>query len=338
MELALESMIPQLDWLGSPRPRKARAASEMMAALATRTNWADASGVSRVRMWRPTTPGARGAHGPGRLHVLVLAHLEHLGPQDPRRAGPADTAAMTSAVVTRPRPKKAASTSTSGQEGEGQGHVGEAHEHGLDPPPPPAGDDGDQQADGQGQDGGAQADGQGDAGAVDELAEDVDAEVVGAEGVAEARAGSSGRPLGRLGEWRATSGAKTAASAGTASSTSPGPARASSPGLFFMSPPSRAADPRVEERVDELGHQVGGDHAGGDEQEGALQHGVVPAEHALVDEPAETGVGEHRLDGGGAAEQGAHVQHGHRPHRDEGVATGVAAHAGRRPGPWPRPW
>jgi hypothetical protein len=115
-ELALDSMIPQLAWLGSPRPRKARAASEMMAALATRTNWADVTGVSRVRMWRttqrvPVAPMARAACTWGYSRSFsTCAHST--------RAGRAHvTAPITTAVTISPRPKNAASTSTRGRKG-----------------------------------------------------------------------------------------------------------------------------------------------------------------------------------------------------------------------------
>ena len=124
----------------------------------------------------------------GRQHEVAGGVGERRGPHDPvdeRRAEDADDE--------RDLPEAVAPERDDGDDGhdgrEGQHHVGGGVEHRVDPSPPVGRDHGRDAADDQTEQRAAEADDERDPGPVDQAAEDVAVEIVGAEQVAPARAG-----------------------------------------------------------------------------------------------------------------------------------------------------
>src|SRR5437879_1301246 len=131
--------------------------------------------------------------------------------------------------------------------------------------------------------------------------------------------GANGRSTRRNG----LPGKRTGAAVATASTTARMATPSTPPRLRtnrrqkrFMPGPSRV-DARVEQRVEDVDHQVHDDHQARREEEDAEQQVEVAGEEGLEGEQPQAGPGEDRLHDDGAAEQTAHLDAGQRDRSEE---------------------
>src|SRR5438045_3626542 len=93
-----------------------------------------------------------------------------------------------------------------------------------------------------------------------------------------------------------------------------------------MTGPNRlAADPGIDEAIEDVDQEVAHDEADRDQEYDALHERVVAREDGVHHEAADAGQGEDVLGDDGAADQRAKLQPQHGDHRDERVAQYVAA-------------
>src|SRR3989442_14559928 len=81
---------------------------------------------------------------------------------------------------------------------------------------------------------------------------------------------------------------------------------------------SAVTDPRVDDDIEEIDDEVGQDEEGGEDEDDALHHGVVPREDRVDQEQSHPGPAEHRLRQDGATEERAELEPGDGEDRDEG--------------------
>src|SRR6266850_3889654 len=108
---------------------------------------------------------------------------------------------------------------------------------------------------------------------------------------------------------------------------SAGAPTASASAASRMTAPKRlAADPGIDEAIEDVDEEVAHDEADRDQEYDALHERVVAREDGVHHEAADAGQGEDVLGDDGAADQRAELQPQHGDHRDERVAQHVAAH------------
>src|SRR5690625_1951227 len=91
---------------------------------------------------------------------------------------------------------------------------------------------------------------------------------------------------------------------------------------------SLIADPRVDDRVQEVDEQVDDDELQREDEHQALHRGVIAGFDRLDEQPAEAVEVEHRFDYYRAGQQEAELQADYRNDRNEGVPQGVLVHDG----------
>ena len=141
--------------------------------------------------------GRRRAHRPGGLDVGLLPDRQHLAPDQPDQAGDEHEAHRQDDVEHAVAPERD-DGQREDQRWEGEGGVGQPHDHGVGAAAPVAGEQGQREGEGHGEGHDPGRGDQGVAGPVDHPAEEVPAEVVGAEPVlARRRVVDEGRLLVR---------------------------------------------------------------------------------------------------------------------------------------------
>src|SRR5438132_4647442 len=102
-----------------------------------------------------------------------------------------------------------------------------------------------------------------------------------------------------------------------------GRAGASAAATAVVAAPSAITDPRVDEDVEHVHHQIDEHVRRRGDEDHALHDRVVPAQHRTDDQPAEPGNGEHDLGHHGAADQDRHRDPDDRDDRPERIAGGL---------------